>query len=530
MLLADSLREIHPDKLPGVLDSYVREGRGPEVRQAIPELQKQHPQLSDKFASVLDSLKGSEPKLDMISGSSGVAITCANCGGNVSKQSPDAATVICLYCGCDAEQAQPDGLSRWKGKIDTQAKFSIGSYFTFRGKKWQAIGVQKYSGRVKEWDNEDKRWDASPSRFTLWWMLNEQRELAWLSDYGDKRYWSTRYVPKNPGLPEEKNKRTEYGDWQLNFAAGEFSYHPVPGQKRKTYEVTRPPAGEDRQDSHGDRYAYSTEAGLDEKGNVSEIEFFRSVAIANTDILKGLGSSDLLSAVKRWRWTAGLLAGAGALSLISSIAIKSTVESDQLLSNQVTFQDAGEQSLGQIRIEDTPTLLRFNSRLTSRLQANRYAEFEVGLTDTEEQYVGGYYVEFWHETGRDSDGAWRESVYRINRDLRIEEPGTYNLTGMMGATNANFPFDVRLDVTTNPVKTQPFFFSFFAGIATAFFSLTRSKSLASSGSSLGGRMAESKRRRRKSKRKKSERSKSGRDTSDRKKSEKKSDKNREKNK
>lgn len=514
MLLADSLRELHPDKIPGVLDSYVREGRGPEVRQAIPQLQRQHPQLREKFTTVLESLKGTEPALDMIAGSNGVAITCANCGGSVSKQSPDAAAVICQYCGCNAEQVQPDGLSRWKGKIDTQAKFSIGSFFNFRGKKWQAVGVQKYSGRVKEWDSEDKRWDTSYSRYTLWWMLNEQRELAWLSDYGNKRYWSSRYVPKKPGLPEEKNRRTEYGDWQLNFAAGEFSYHPVPGQKRKTYEVTRPPSGEDSRDSNGDRYAYSTETALDEKGKVSEIEFFRSVTISNTDILRGLGSQELLSAVRRWRITGGLLAGAGALSLVSSFVLKGSLESDQILSKQLTFQDAGEQSLGQIRIEDTPALLRFNSRLTSKLKANRYAEFEVGLSDSENQYVGGYYVEFWHETGYD-DGPWRESVYRINRDLRIDEPGTYNLAGLMGATNANFPFDVKLDVSTNPVTTQPFFFSFFAGIASAIISFARSKSLAASGSSIGGRMAETKQRRRKSKRGKPDRQKGRQDESKR---------------
>ena len=500
MLLVDSLSEIHPDKLPAAIQSYIRDGRGPEVRQAIPLLTQRHPEMRDLFSAVLRSLERTEQPLDLISGANGVAITCANCGGSVSKQSANTQIVICLYCGNNAELPNADGLSRWQGRIDTQAKFSIGSYFKFRGEKWQAIGVQKYSGTIREWDKEDRTWENNSSRFTLWWMLNEKRELAWLSDYGSKRYWSTKYLPKKPEIPKDKDRKIEYGSWFLTFAAGEFSYEPQPGEKRRSWEFNKAPGGEAVKDTKGDRYSYSTEASLDENGKPSEIEFFRSIPLSNQSILQSLGSNELLANVSRWRLSGMLLAAAGVLSILVGFVLKVAIDSDNLLSTNTTFASASTESveLGELRVEDTPTILRFSNQLRQGLPANRWAEFELELEDGDSNPVGGYYVEFWHETGYD-DGPWRESVYRVNRDIRIEEPGTYKLRGLMDQTNANFPFKVQLDVTTNPVSTKPFFFAMFAGIVAAILSMVRAKSLATGGASLGGKIAESTSRRKRKK-------------------------------
>ncbi len=520
MLLVDSLSELHPDKLPAAIQLHIKDGRGPEVRQAIPYLSQRHPEMRDLFASVLTSLEKTEQPLDLISGANGVAITCANCGGSVSKQSPNTKTVICHYCGNNAELPNADGLSRWHGRIDTQAKFSIGSYFNFRGQKWQAIGIQKYSGTIREWDSEDKNWEKSSSRMTLWWMLNEKRELAWLSDYGNQRYWSTKYLPKKPGIPKENNRQIEYGSWLLTFAAGEFSYQPEPGEKRKTWEFLKSPDGEDKRDSQGGRYSYSTEASLDNNdGNVSEVEFFRSIPLNNKTILEALGSRELLSSVKRWRLSGWLLLAAGLLSFMSGYIIKATANSEQLLTatSQFATADAPAVDLGELRIEDTPAVLRFNNRLQGGLPTNRWMEFELELEDSESNFAGGYFAEFWHETGYD-EGHWREAVYSVNRDLRIEEPGSYKLLGLMGQTNTDFPFSVQLSVTTNPVSQQPFFFALFAGVVATILCMIRSRAVAVSGASLGGKLAEtaSNKKRKKSGSKSKARKKPGKNRTDKK--------------
>ena len=488
MLLVDSLSELHPDKLLDVLKRHIDDGRAPEVRQAIPYLSQQHPQLRDTLTNLLPSLEPGENGPDMISGAAGVAISCTNCGGTVTRQSPDTTMVICLYCGCNAEQENPTGLSQWKGKIDTQADFSIGSFFTFREERWQATGVQKYSGKILEWDSEDSTWLSTNSRFTLWWMLNEQRELAWLSDQGNKRYWSEPYVPNQPGIPEPKNKKIEYGDWTLDFAAGEFSYHPQPQAKRKTWEFLRTPKQEQSKDSTGSRYSYTTEASLNEAGNPSEIEFFRSIEIADSDVLRGLGSKIFLATVNRWRLTGLLFFAAAALTLLSAFIVNSITTSEHLLEVQTVFGNADEQPLGDITIEKTGVVLQFQAHLNSGLEANRWTELEIELEDSDGVYAGGYYVEFWRETGYD-DGPWDESDYRISRNLRIDEPGTYSITGLIGATNAAYPFSVTLRVISNPTSIEPFLVAIVAGIIGGILSFVRSKKLANSRSSLGGRLA-----------------------------------------
>jgi len=111
VLLVNTLKDIHPDKLPSLMHSYINDGRGPEVRQAIPELTQQHPHMREQFAAILTTLQNQNEPLSLISEADGVAIVCAYCGGSVSKQSPDTRTVICHYCGCDAEQPATDGLS-----------------------------------------------------------------------------------------------------------------------------------------------------------------------------------------------------------------------------------------------------------------------------------------------------------------------------------------------------------------------------------------------------------------------------------
>lgn len=496
MLLTDSLKDIHPDKLPELLKSYVRDGRGPEVRQAIPDLTRQHPALKDVFASILISLEGDKPPPDMISGASGVVLSCSNCGGSVCKQAPDTHTVICQYCGCDAEHPPTDGLSLWQGRIDTQAKFSIGSYFTFRGTRWQAIGVQKYAGTIKEWDREDKVWETNVANYTLWWMLNENRELGWLSDYGSKRYWSEKYIPKNPAVPSAADKSIEYGRWGLKFAAGEFSYAPNPGEMRTTCEYSKPPRGEAKRSSEDRNFVYGTEAQLGDDGNPVEIEFVRSVAISNRDVLQGLGSSKLLGAVSKWRLTAGLLAGTAVASFVLGFILNISRDSEELLGVTSHFNNEQPQQVGEIRIEDTPALLRFDNRLVTRLVANRYVELEIELEDAAENYAGGYMVEFWRETGYD-DGHWDESRYNFVRDLKIEEPGTYSISALIGSTNAGFPASVELKVKTNPVSQEPFFFSLFAGIAAGVLGWMRSHSISSGGASLGGKMAATARRKKK---------------------------------
>ena len=237
MHVSKRLVGLHPDKVMGALQMHIDEGHEQSALQAIPDLQLQHPQFYNELeqvkarisARLLEGVKVLDRKTAEV-------FRCANCGGGLTRQNPETKYVICQYCGCNAKHPASDILlERWNDSIDLEANFTIGDYFQYCGQRWQSIGVQVYSGRVKEYDSEDG-WTSYFSRYTSWWMLNERREIAWLVDDGKVRYWAEKYIPDRPGLPGAKDQSYEHGEWKLEFAAGEFSYQPRLGQTHRTSE------------------------------------------------------------------------------------------------------------------------------------------------------------------------------------------------------------------------------------------------------------------------------------------------------
>jgi len=220
MQLTRRLAKLHPDKVLNTLQQHIDAGHEQAALQAIPDLQLRHPGFHNELENIKQRL--SDKLLDdvkVLNRDRAVIFRCLNCGSGLARQSPETVHIICHYCGCDAQHPATDiALERWNNSLDLEANFTIGDFFDFEGKRWQSVGVQLFSGRVREYDSEDG-WESSYSRYTNWWMLNEQRELAWLIDDGTRRYWAEKYIPQHPELPNDKNKQFEHGSWTLEFAA-----------------------------------------------------------------------------------------------------------------------------------------------------------------------------------------------------------------------------------------------------------------------------------------------------------------------
>ena len=229
---------MHPDKVLGVLQQHIDAGHERSALQAIPDLQLQHPQFHDELeqqkarlsARLVDGVK-------VLDRDTAEVFRCVNCGGGLARQNPESKQVICQYCGCDAMHPAHDVLlERWNEALDLESNFTIGDFFQFDNRRWQAIGVQLFSGQLREFDDEDEKWESNNAYYTSWWMLNEDRELAWLIDDGTCRYWAEKFIPKDPFNPDQSDKRYEHGQWKLEFAAGEFSYQPKQGERHDSAE------------------------------------------------------------------------------------------------------------------------------------------------------------------------------------------------------------------------------------------------------------------------------------------------------
>ncbi len=499
MQLSRRLAKLHPDKLLNTLQQHIAAGHEQAALQAIPDLQLRHPGFHNELEVVKQQL--SDKLLDdvkVLNRDRAVVFRCLNCGSGLAKQSPETVHVICHYCGCDAQHPATDiALERWNNSIDLEANFTIGDFFTFEGKRWQAVGVQLFSGRVREYDSEDG-WESSYSRYTNWWMLNEQRELAWLIDDGHRRYWSEKYIPQNPELPDDKNKQFEHGSWTLEFAAGEFSYQPRQGERHNSAESRHSVPGKrkakaDDKNERGakptvNRYFNSVESRLAD-GEISEIEFFRSRMIPHETILLGLNKATELTDSKRWQRTMRTLLFA--LPMLAAAFLYFN-RGGERVTETVALSNADKQ-VAVLNLPSVPQGQVLQMRGAIRgLPNNSWFGVDVTLLDSDNEEVYAKYLEFWRESGVDSDGPWSESKRSISWFVRIDEPDTYQVVidGDAGSTAPDADFS--LSVEPNRVSSTPFIVAAFLTFLTFMLSRSKASSIRAGGASIGLRLNKNK--------------------------------------
>ena len=108
---------------------------------------------------------------------------CKSCGSSVKQYNPDSLSIICNHCGTST-------LSNEQTTEKKSAKASIAprnpilklyETFEYMSQTWQIIGCISYVGKVREWDSEDGTWETNYWSYNSWWVMNEARELAWIS-------------------------------------------------------------------------------------------------------------------------------------------------------------------------------------------------------------------------------------------------------------------------------------------------------------------------------------------------------------
>ncbi len=471
MQLNQRLAEVHPDKLLSTLQAHIDDGHEHAALQAIPDLQLRYPDFDNELAVLKQKLSDKlAADVKVLDGNTAEVFRCVNCGGGLARQSADTVYVICQYCGCDAEHPANDkALERWNNAIDLEANFTIGDFFTYQSKRWQAVGVQLYAGRVREYDSEDG-WESSYGRYTSWWMLNEQRELAWLVDDGKRRYWAEKHMPENPSLPDAKDKQFEHGQWTLEFAAGEFTYQPKYQEQHNSAE-SRSARKLSSGGATGDhRYYTSVESRLNSEGKVAEIEFFRTRLIPHDEMLEGLGKDAAMKDRIRWRNTMrGVLL---AIPLLAAMALYLNRGGDVVGNSVALSRDAKEVSVLQLPADQAGQLYKVEGSIRG-IQDNSWFGVDVSLMNSDSQYIYSKYIEFWRESGRDSDGPWSEASLSTSWIIRIDEPGNYRFVVDADEQSTNRRTDFKLEIEPNRTSLIPFLIA--AALTIGLMVLCRSK-------------------------------------------------------
>lgn len=487
MQISKRLAGVHPDKLLGTLQSHIDAGHQLSALQAIPDLQLSHPQFHNELEQIKSKL--SDSLLDtvkVLNPQQAEVYRCVNCGGGLAKQSRDTVHVICHYCGCDALHPASDReLQRWNKSLDLEANFTIGDFFSYQGVKWQAVGVQLFSGRVREYDSEDG-WETSYSRYTSWWMLNENREICWLVDDGSRRYWAEKYLPQKPEVPDGNDRSFEHGQWELEFAAGEFSYQPGFKEKHNSVEdkkSRRLSTSKDNADSAESRQRYYTSVSsqLDDNGEVSEIEFIKSRMIPHKEMLTGLGKNTALGDRSRWKNTMRILMLA--LPLLASSAFMVNRGGEKVTRTVALAKNDNQVEILQFNAEEQGQPIKLRGSVTG-VQNNSWFGVEVILANSDSEEVYSKYLEFWRESGVDSDGAWSEAKLSFSWFVRIDEPDTYQVLIDGDEQSTSSTADFHLHMEPNKTSLTPYIFGGFFSLFLIFMSRSKMGSVSAAASSI----------------------------------------------
>ena len=201
----------------------------------------------------------------------------------------------------------------------------------------------------------------------------------------------------------------------------------------------------------------SVERRLDEAGNPVEIGFYRERLMDDDDVLAGLGDAEALRGAAAWRWASLGFAGAAAAVLLGFLVLRIVFGGDPVFEARVDGPVASAaggagRALGAFETRGPFPPHRVRVRAAG-LPANTSVSAEIRLASAEANVDAVAGFELYHETGRDSDGFWRETRHDQSRALRLPAPARYEV----------FAMDVEGERTAVPpllVTVEPNAFSF----------------------------------------------------------------------
>jgi len=120
----------------------------------------------------------------------------------------------------------------------------------------------------------------------------------------------------------------------------------------------------------------------------------------------------------------------------------------------------------------------------ANIQRNSWFGVDLAIEDSDGQEVYDKYIEFWHESGHDSDGPWSENDLATNWFVRFDQPDTYTLLANADLNSTADQVKFALKSQRDRVTVTPFMVA--AGLALVLMLFSRSKrsSLASAAASI----------------------------------------------
>lgn len=380
-----------------------------------------------------------------------IRLECPNCRSPLNPQNVTSQSIICPQCGSYvALGGETTELLAQGRKIPASpVPLALGDKGTIAGTEYVVLGRIMYRGQD---DEESFTWNewllgASDGRM-LWLSLDE----TGFSLFQKLRFRSQFDARTSTALEIGEGKRAfihERYPAQIIGAEGELTWRAKPGERVFMAEGA----------GHGLKYSIQQ--------TEQELEVHEGRPVTGESLAQAFNKADWQKKLKSAAETAGTYKTVAALCIAAAVA---AIFFALIVSGSGEEDEPQRVELSTSKLTDT-IIVNFNEArpaivglelANETLPENTFIDLDVEVIapDGEEYYL--FEQEFWHETGYDEDGAWRESQYTTSEMFVPTTSGEHQL---MISYDGSVLRDFEVLVTVRRNHIMPLWFVIYAAVA-----------------------------------------------------------------
>lgn len=322
-------------------------------------------------------------------------IQCPNCGAALSQYSAGTQTIICSSCGSYVAigTETPDIIGKSRKLPKPSAPIEIGSSLQLDNITYQVLGRVVYMG----WDDEDRwQWDE--------WMLGSpDGRMIWLS-----------YDETGFGLFTKKRFREQFNAQRdAILSMGELR---VPIHERYPAKIVGAEGELTWRVQEGERLYIAEGAKNGKKYSIQqtdeEMEVYEGKKVSPLEIAKAFNDPKFVRRVQSRINRAQNMKIMGQLSILFAIvgiamAIATSAIGEQIQELTVPLRP---NTPTEVKVDfnqaGRPAVVDF--QLSGSLPENTFLDIDLDMIAPDETESYLFSKSFWHETGYDDEGFWRD--------------------------------------------------------------------------------------------------------------------------
>jgi len=354
-------------------------------------------------------------------------LECPNCGSPINQLMPNSQTLVCGNCGSHVAVGAGDAevLNKGGRKLPpSPIPINLGDNIKLLGDEYFVMGRVIYRG-WKPGDTSDywvwNEWQLGAKSGQMLWLAHDETGLA--------LYRKIRFRSQ---FDAKTSRMLDVGDGKKAFINERYPAQIVGAEGELTWRATR-----------GEQLWVAEGAGFGKKYSIqqteNELEVHEGKAIEEIELADAAGNETWKAEIKgrvNWGLTWGLVALLciifGMVALVGAAMANAT--GDAIVNESITLSTTNREATIPVNFAEAerPAIVGINMR--SSLPENSFLDLAITITSPDNTETELFETEFWHETGRDEDGPWREWSYNGSDMFVPFQSGDHTMKFILGDT------------------------------------------------------------------------------------------------